>query len=251
MRADKYFTEKFGSRTKSAKAIENGEVLINGKTVSPSYEIKENDIITFVQPEIKYVSAGGFKLKKALNDFNLDVKGKIFADIGASTGGFTDCLLQSGAKKVYCVDVGESQLDKSLLDKNVVVIDNFNARNLTSDIFEDKLDAVVADVSFISQTYILEGISKILPNGGISVTLIKPQFELEKRDLGKNGIVKDVQARNRAVKRVCDCAESFNLIPTALTVAPVIKGKNIEYLLCCVKNGAKIDYNEIKKCVKI
>ena len=116
MRLDKYLSEKFGSRTKAADAISKKLVLINGKTVDPSYNYKEGDDIEIIRAEENFVSAGGFKLSKALKDFGYSVKDKVFADIGASTGGFTDCLLQNGARKVYCIDVGESQLDKSLLN---------------------------------------------------------------------------------------------------------------------------------------
>ncbi|MDE7181619.1 MAG: TlyA family rRNA (cytidine-2'-O)-methyltransferase, partial [Clostridia bacterium] len=125
MRIDKYLSEKFGSRAKAAFAIKRGTVLVNGKAVSASYDVKAGDNIEVLEAEENFVSAGGFKLNKALKDFEFTVDGKIIADIGASTGGFTDCLLQHGAKRVYCIDVGESQLDNSLKDKNVVVIDNY------------------------------------------------------------------------------------------------------------------------------
>ncbi|MDE6849738.1 MAG: TlyA family rRNA (cytidine-2'-O)-methyltransferase, partial [Clostridia bacterium] len=137
MRLDKFLSDRFNSRTKAAQAIDDGLVLINGKTVSPSYEYKDGDDIVFVEPEERFVSNGGYKLSKALKDFDFSVKGMVFADIGASNGGFTDCLLQNGAGKVYCIDVGESQLDKSLLDKNIVILDNFNARNLTKECFAE------------------------------------------------------------------------------------------------------------------
>ena len=109
MRIDKFLTEKFGSRTKAARAVKDGLVLVNGKKVDVSYEIKESDSLDFLKPEESYVSLGGYKLSKALKDFKFSVKNMIFADIGASTGGFTDCLLQNGAKKVYRIDVGETQ----------------------------------------------------------------------------------------------------------------------------------------------
>ena len=150
MRIDKFLAEKFGSRTKAAEAIGRGLVTVNGKIVSPSYEVKDSDSLSFVRAEESYVSNGGYKLSKALKDFGLSVKDKTFIDVGASNGGFTDCLLQNEAKKVYCIDVGESQLDKSLRDKNVIVIDNFNARNLNKEMFREEIDGAVIDVSFIS-----------------------------------------------------------------------------------------------------
>ena len=122
MRADKYFAEKFGSRTKAAEALEKGLVLVNGRTPKPKEEIRETDEIVFIAPDEYYVSNGGYKLARALRVFSYDCKGKIFADIGASTGGFTDCLLQSGAKKVYAVDVGESLLHPDLQNDDKVIL---------------------------------------------------------------------------------------------------------------------------------
>lgn len=251
MRIDKYLAEKFGSRTKAERSIMSGIVLVNGATVNPSYEVKENDIITFNQTETNYVSMGGFKLEKALKDFSCSVNGKIFADIGASTGGFTDCLLQNGADKVYCVDVGESLLDKSLLDKNIVVIDNFNARNLRVDLFNDELDGIVGDLSFISLTYILPAVSDCLRDGSFAILLIKPQFELEKAAVGKNGIVKEKELRRKAIKRVYYCAIKCKLAPVKLTQAPIKKNKNIEYPIMLVKGGEPFALSELLKCVNL
>ena len=237
MRIDKYLTDKFKSRTKAQTAINKGLVLINGKTVDVSYNIREADQITILDAEENYVSAGGFKLAKAIKDFNVEVCCKVFADVGASNGGFTDCLLQNGAKKVYCIDVGESQLDETLLDKNVVVIDNFNAKNLSKDLFEEKLDGVVIDVSFISLTYILKPVADVLDDGGEVFALIKPQFECENRKGGKNGIVKDAKTHEKIIQKIYDFANLCNLAPVNLTNAPIISGKNYEYIVHLVKNG--------------
>ena len=237
MRIDLYLKDKFGSRNKAANAVSDGLVLVNGKTVSSSYEVKEGDDITVLTPDFSFVSAGGYKLNKALKDFKFSVKDGIFADIGASTGGFTDCLLQNGAKKVYCVDVGESQLDKSLKDKNIVIIDNFNARNLNRDMFEEKLSGVVIDVSFISLTYILGVVSEILDDGASVLALIKPQFECGTHKVGKNGIVREISQRKNIIKKICEYSESVNLAPIEITNAPVIKGKNIEYVIRLEKGG--------------
>ena len=204
MRIDKFLAEKLGSRTKAAAAIEKGLVLVNGKPVQSSYVVKDGDDVTVNRAEEDYVSAGGFKLSKALKDFGYPISGKIFADIGASTGGFTDCLLKNGAKKVYCIDVGESQLDKSLLSQNVVVIDNFNARGLTREVFSDKIDGVVIDVSFISLTYVLKNVADVLETGGIVFALIKPQFECESRSVGKNGIVRTKRRTKKLLKKFAD-----------------------------------------------
>ncbi|MBE7088178.1 MAG: TlyA family RNA methyltransferase [Clostridiales bacterium] len=239
MRIDKYLAEKFGSRTKASTAIDKGFVLVNGKEVNSSYEIKESDEISFIEPDESYVSAGGFKLAKALKDFNFEVNDKIFVDVGASNGGFTDCLFKNGAKKVYCVDVGESQLDKSLLSKNVVVIDNFNARNLNGKLFDEPIDCVVIDVSFISLTYILQAVASILPNNGKVIALIKPQFECEGKRVGKNGILKDKALHAKILEKVLSFAIDCNLMPINLINAPIIKGKNYEYLVLLEKDSYK------------
>lgn len=241
MRIDKYLGEKYGSRTKAAKAVEKGLVKINGKPVSPSYEIKDNDLVEITEAEENYVSAGGFKLAKALKDFGFSVSGKIFADIGASTGGFTDCLLKNGAEKVYCIDVGESQLDNSLKDKNIVIIDGFNARNLNKHLFGEILDGVTIDVSFISLTYILGAVSSVLESGAFVLALIKPQFECESKKVGKNGIVHDKNMRKRAVDKVLKFAAECGLAPQKLTCAPIIKGKNIEFVVLLEKGGIPVE----------
>lgn len=248
MRLDKYLSEKFGSRTKATAAISKGLVLVNGRTVQPSCEFRDGDKIEIIAAEENYVSVGGFKLSKAINDFDFSVSGKIFADIGASTGGFTDCLFQHGAQKVYCIDIGESQLDKSLLKKNVVVIDNFNARNLNADLFPEKLDGVVIDVSFISLTYILEGVSNILGDGTHVLALIKPQFECESRKVGKNGIVNSSDTHRKILNKILDFSVKCNLIPQNLTNAPIVSGKNMEYIVLLEKNGEA--ENSIEKLIK-
>ena len=239
MRIDKYLSEKFGSRAKAAFAIKRGIVLVNRKAVAASYDVKDGDNIEVLETEENFVSAGGFKLNKALKDFEFSVEGKIIADIGASTGGFTDCLLQHGAKKVYCIDVGESQLDNSLKDKNVVVIDNYNARNLDRSLFKEELDGIVIDVSFISMTYILNGVSNVLNDGSFVIALIKPQFECEGGRVGKNGIVRDGKVRESVIKKIYNYAVQCGLQPQKLTCAPIVAGKNKEYLILLEKGEAK------------
>ena len=251
MRIDKYLSKKFGSRTKAAHAIESGLVLVNGKVVNPSFEVNENDDLVFLEAEESYVSLGGFKLAKALKDFDFDVCGKIFADIGASTGGFTDCLFQRGASKVYCVDVGESQLDLRLKSKNIVIYDNFNARNLEKSMFEENLDGAVIDVSFISLTYILDKVAAVLDDGKHVIALIKPQFECESRNVGKNGIVKDGKIREKIIEKIYNFAVGCKLAPKKLTTAPYVKGKNIEYLILLEKCGVPADIDNIKKSVNL
>lgn len=247
MRLDKFLSDKYGTRTKAAEAIKANLVKVNGKFVAPSYDYN-GEPIEFIERAESFVSNGGYKLSKALKDFNFSVEGKTFVDVGASNGGFTDCLLQNGAKKVYCIDVGESQLDKSLLDKNVVIIDNFNARNLTTDMFDGDVEGVVIDVSFISLTYILPGVANILKDNDYAIALIKPQFECESKSVGKNGIVKDVAQRKRIVQKICCFASEVGLVAEKITKAPVRKGKNVEYLVLLNKGiNIKFDINKLIK----
>ncbi len=231
MRADKYLAEKFGSRTKAAEAIEKGYVLVNGKTVKTKDEIKDADEITFVRAQTQFVSNGGYKLAKAIDAFGLFCKDKVFADIGASTGGFTDCLLQNGVKKVYAVDVGESLLHESLVSNAAIVrMENTNARYLSQADFLERIDGVVTDVSFISLRLIFPAIKSILSDEGEGVVLIKPQFECENKNIGKSGIVHP-SAHPKIVEKVLEYAAENGLYPFGITNAPLRKGKNVEYVL--------------------
>ncbi len=255
MRADKFFAEKFGSRTKSAEAIEKGLILVNGKTIRPKDEIKEKDEIVILTASERFVSNGGYKLSRAVETFGLDAKDKVFVDIGASTGGFTDCLLQNGAKRVFAVDVGESLLDSSLLQTDkVVVMDNTNARYLTKTDFPCEIDGVVTDVSFISLRLILPVIADILNEKGFAVVLIKPQFECDNRSVGKSGIVATYKHES-IVKKVLSYALENGLYPFGIVNAPVRKGKNIEYVMLLKKQThkslpAEAVLREIKRLVK-
>ncbi len=255
MRADKYFAEIFGSRTKAAEAIERGLVLINGKEIKAKTEMKDTDEITFVQSEESFVSNGGYKLNRALEAFGFDCSGKIFADIGASTGGFTDCLLQRGAKKVYAVDVGESLLHEKLrMDERIVRMENCNARYLRKADFSDELDGVAVDVSFISLRLILPVIKSVLKEDGDAFVLIKPQFECEKKRIGKSGIVSPV-AHAEIVKKVLKYLTESQMYPFGIVNAPIRKGKNIEYVLHIrsISKGAQTEtalLAEIKRIVK-
>lgn len=249
MRADKFFAEKFGSRTKAAEAVEKGWVLVNGKCVRPKDEIKETDVITFVETGDRFVSNGGYKLARGLESFRLSCAEQVFADIGASTGGFTDCLLQNGAKRVYAIDVGESQLHDSLCgDERVVVMDNRNARYLFKEDFSDTINGVVTDVSFISLRLIFPTIARILDERGEALVLVKPQFECENKNIGKSGIV-HMGAHAEIVKKVLDYAAAEGLYPYGIINAPVRKGKNVEYILRLKKNyeGALEKEHIIKK----
>ncbi len=237
MRADKFFSERFSSRTKAAEAIEKGLVKVNGKNIKPSDDIKEGSFIEFITPDEYFVSNGGYKLSKAVKEFKFDCTGKVFADIGASTGGFTDCLLQNGAKKVYCVDVGESLLDNSLKGRReIVVMDNRNARYLSREDFGGDLDGCVIDVSFISLKHVLPVADAILNDGGIVFALIKPQFECENKNIGKSGIVNRA-AHSKIVKDIYNFAKGVNLFAKDIVNAPVREKKNVEYVILLEKNA--------------
>ncbi len=255
MRADKYFAEKFGSRTKAAEAIEKGLVLVNGKQIKPKTEISEEDGVCFIEAQEQFVSNGGYKLSRGIKAFLFDCKDKVFADIGASTGGFTDCLLQRGAKKVYAIDVGESLLDERLqANSSIIRMENVNARYLQKSDFSDELDGVVADVSFISLRFIFPVIREILKEKGDAFTLIKPQFECEKKHIGKSGIVTP-SAHADIVKKVLGYLHENGLYPCGIVNAPVRKGKNIEYILHIRKEekGSRSDkliIEEVKNIVR-
>lgn len=241
MRADKFLAEKFGSRTKAAQELESGRVLLNGKTLKPKDELKEGDEPTFIEPKERFVSNGGYKLARAFEVFSFDPTGKVFADIGASTGGFTDCLIQNGAKTVFAIDVGENLLDKTLkINKKIIFFENCNARYLTKNDFSVKIDGVVTDVSFISLRLILPAIAEILDEEGDAFVLIKPQFECEKKNIGKSGIV-SLGAHPKILKKVLGYARESGLKPCEIVNAPVRKKKNVEYVLHLRKRGGCSD----------
>ena len=181
------------SRSKAAEAIAEGRVLVDGVPAQKaSFPVEEGVLIEVIQPASRYVSRAGYKLEAALDGFALDVRGKTALDIGASTGGFTDCLLQRGAAFVYAVDVGTAQLDPALRqDARVCCREQTNARYLRREQFEKQLDIVTVDVSFLSQKLLYPAIADVLSVGGILVTLIKPQFEVGRAHVGKGGIVRD------------------------------------------------------------
>ncbi len=240
MRADKFFAERFGSRTKAAEALAKGFVRRGGKQLKPSDEICETDSFVLIEEAEQFVSNGGYKLSRALSAFSEGVQGKTYADIGASTGGFTDCLLQNGAKHVFCVDVGESLLDPKVKnDDRVTVMDRTNARYLTKESFSRPLDGVVSDVSFISLKLILPAVSALLPDDGKAFVLIKPQFEAGREKIGKGGIVPK-KFHGQVLREIYDCANSLSLAPINVVNAPLREKKNIEYVALLQKNGTPI-----------
>ncbi len=244
MRADKYFAFRFGSRTKAAEALKKGCVLRGGRALSPSEEVTEGDAFTFVAPRESFVSNGGYKLSRALEAFGAEVSGGVFVDLGASTGGFTDCLLQNGAKRVYCVDVGESQLAREISDDpRVVVRDRTNARYLSGRDFPEPIDGVVSDLSFISLRLVLPSVSSMLSAGGRAFVLVKPQFEAGREKIGKNGIV-PIRYHAEVLRAVYERAESLSLAPVSVVNAPIREKKNVEYIALLVKEGRKIPFQD-------
>lgn len=247
MRADVYLTEHghLSSRKKAQMLIEAGKISIDGRVVKKAaqqIDDGEHTVIISESEEARYVGRGGLKLEAALDAFGIDPCGKIALDIGASTGGFTDCLLQRGAIKVYAVDAGVGQLASSLLANPAVVsIEKLNARNLLPEhIGGDCVDVIVMDVSFISATYIIPRFPALLGAAGEAVCLVKPQFEVGKALIGKGGIVRDSAAHAAAITRVCTCAESVGLYPIALIPSPIEGGDgNREFLLHLVRTNAR------------
>ena len=239
MRADVYLFEKGLSKSRSAAQvlIKSGAVYVNGSVIiKPSEQIGDGDKVEIKGERPKYVSRGGYKLEAALDTFGVDVKGFVCADIGASTGGFTDCLLQRSAAKVYAIEGGRDQLDTSLQnDPRVVSIEGLNARELTYAHINEPCDIAVIDVSFISQTLIIPNIVKILKTGGIFVSLIKPQFEAGREGIGKNGIAKP-EYRKSACDRVISFCVDAGFEHKGLAVSPIKGGDgNTEYLSYFIK----------------
>jgi 23S rRNA (cytidine1920-2'-O)/16S rRNA (cytidine1409-2'-O)-methyltransferase len=191
------------TREKARALILSGNVLVNGNRVDKAGQAVDPDASIEILATPKYVSRGGLKLEAALEHWRIDVSGNIALDVGSSTGGFTDCLLQHGAVRVYAVDVGAGQLDWKLRnDPRVIVREKVNARYLGRDVVPEPVDIAVCDVSFISVTMILPVLPGLLADNGEMVILVKPQFELERGQVGKGGIVRDPELHNAACDRV-------------------------------------------------
>lgn len=220
------------SRSLAQSLIKEGKVLVGGKPCTkPSYNVLAEEVALAEKP--KFVGRGGVKLEFALDKFSVDVTGKICLDIGASTGGFTDCLLQRGARRVFAVDVGTSQLAQELLgDKRVVSLEKCDIRTATEAIIPDKCDIAVIDVSFISLELVLPPAMHFLSEQGKIVALIKPQFEVGKKFVGKNGVVRDEKARRAAVEKICAFAEEIGFKCGGAVESPIKGGEgNIEFLM--------------------
>mgnify|MGYP004630826275 FL=1 len=241
MRLDVYLAENkiIKSRELAKKMISEGGVTVNGEVVTkPAKEISEGDEVKVTAELPAYVGRGGLKLEKALDSFHIDVSGLVCMDIGASTGGFTDCLLQRGAAYVYAVDVGHGQLDPKLAaDERVANLEGMNIRNVSADEFDKPISFICTDVSFISLTKVIPKIYELLESGGKAAMLIKPQFECGRSDIGKNGIVKSEKAQLRAVKEIYTFCGSVGMGVKGLEYSPIKGGDgNIEFLILAVKD---------------
>ncbi len=228
------------TRAKAQSLIMARRVLVNGAhRDKPGFSVLDDDELTIEELEHPWVGRGGMKLAAALERFQIDPAGLTCVDIGASTGGFTDVLLQKGARRVYAIDVGHGQLDQKLRDDaRVVNREKTNARNLLAEDFEEPIDLVSIDVSFISLRLILPAAAKILPPHGKLIALIKPQFEVGKGEVGRGGIVRDEELRLATISAMVDFASETGF-ETVGTIDSPVRGAegNLEALLYAVRAG--------------
>lgn len=231
------------SREKAKAIIMAGIVYVNNQKVDKAgFELKEGDVLEVRGKTLQYVSRGGLKLEKAMQEFPITLEGKICMDVGASTGGFTDCMLQNGAVKVYSVDVGYGQLAWKLrTDERVVNLERTNFRYATREQIPDEIDFASVDVSFISLKHILPNLNTLLAPNGQAVCLIKPQFEAGKEKVGKKGVVRDLNVHLEVVENVINLAVENGFSVMGLQFSP-IKGPegNIEYLIYLNKSSTPI-----------
>ena len=230
------------SREKAKAVIMSGNVFVDGQREDKAGAVFGEDAqIAVKENPLKYVSRGGLKLEKAMREFPISLEGGICMDIGASTGGFTDCMLQNGAAKVYAVDVGHGQLAWKLrCDERVVCMERTNFRYMTREDIPDELDFASVDVSFISLTKILLPARRLLKPSGQMVCLIKPQFEAGREKVGKKGVVREPSVHREVIEKIVDFASFLGFWVRGLTFSPVRGPEgNIEYLIWIEKDGAQ------------
>lgn len=224
------------SREKAQRLIMAGAVFSGGTRLDKASLAVSGDAPLEVREADRYVGRGGHKLEGALAHFAIDPSGWICLDVGASTGGFTDCLLQHGAARVYALDVGHGQLDwKIRSDPRVVVMEHCNARHLQPGDLPEKMNLIVADVSFISLTLVLPPVAAVLTDGGMIVALIKPQFELSRAEVGRGGVVRDEAARCKAVDKIRDFAASLGWTWGGVVDSPITGADGNREFLCLLK----------------
>jgi 23S rRNA (cytidine1920-2'-O)/16S rRNA (cytidine1409-2'-O)-methyltransferase len=233
------------SRSAAQRFIMAGQVRVYGQVVIKSSKRVEANAEISVDRSPRFVSRGGEKLSAALETFNIDVNKMVCADVGASTGGFTDCLLQNGAARVYAIDVGHGQLHWRLRnDPRVVVMERQNARYLEQ--LDEKVNLVAIDVSFISLGLIIPSVTKWLTSDGEVIALIKPQFEAGRHLVGKGGVVRDQQAHRRVIENVIAAAKERHLFPKGLIRSPILGPKgNVEFLIWLLPLKPNLSINEM------
>jgi 23S rRNA (cytidine1920-2'-O)/16S rRNA (cytidine1409-2'-O)-methyltransferase len=240
IRLDKLLFDKnlVESREKAKALILVGNVLVNGIIVDKAGTLVKPDDVLTITGKMPYVSRGGVKLEHAIKTFNIDVKDKIAMDVGASTGGFTDCLLQHGAKKIFAIDVGYGQFSWRLRgDDRVVLLEKTNIRYLDRDLVPNKIDIATIDVSFISLLKVIPKVLEFLKQHGEIVALIKPQFEVGRKDVGKGGVVRDESKQIDVVERIKSASEKMGLEIKGVTASPIKGPKgNVEYLMYVIKS---------------
>ena len=252
-RLDKILTDLgyFETKSRAQASIMAGDVKVDGVVITKAgYQLEVKENTSFEIKSMPFVSRGGFKLDKAIKYFNINLKNKVCLDAGASTGGFTDCMLQNGAKKVYSVDVGYGQISWKLrTDERVKVVEKTNIKNcLIEEVYsegEEKAEFLTMDLSFISVTKVLENLIKLSNQTNFEiVSLIKPQFEAGKEQVGKNGVVREKEVHIEVINKVIDFCLEQKLYVKDLTFSPIKGPKgNIEYLIYLTNQEMQVDYN--------
>ncbi len=242
IRLDNYLSENnmTPSRERAKALIMAGIVYVNNEKIDkPGTMIQDDAVVEIRGKDLAYVSRGGLKLEKAMQTFTIDLNDKVCMDIGASTGGFTDCMLQNGARKVYSVDVGYGQLAWKLrCDERVINMERTNIRNVTTDDLAEPIDFFSVDVSFISLKHIFPVAEAITTNNAFGICLVKPQFEAGRENVGKKGVVRDASVHRQVISFACDYAVKSNFTVLGVDFSP-IKGPegNIEFLIYVSKDS--------------
>ena len=238
------------SRERAKSLIMAGKIFVNGeRSDKPGTQVGSDDRIELRGEDLRYVSRGGLKLEKAVKEFPITLENAICADIGASTGGFSDCMLQNGAAKVYAIDVGYGQLAWKLReDPRVICLERTNIRYVTEEQIPEPIDFASVDVSFISLGLVLPVVMRLLRKGGECVCLIKPQFEAGKDQVGKRGVVRDPEIHRTVIEKVLGIAHDLGFTVAGLTFSP-IRGPegNIEYLTYLKKSEEAEDQMHVKE----
>lgn len=243
VRADVLLVRKniFSTREKAKAAMMQGAVKFNGEVLSKAGTLVNEESVIEVKKPPKYVSRGGFKIEKAIGEFNIDLKDKVVMDVGVSTGGFTDCMLKEGVRRIIAVDVGYGQIDLKLRnDPRVYLLERTNIRYLKDTNIPEKADMAAIDISFISVLKIIDNLSVLLKEKRELLILLKPQFEAGKDSVGKKGIIRDAEVHKKVIKKVCEgiCHRDYEII--GLTYSPILGAKgNIEFWVYAKGNQTK------------